>query len=198
MAVTLKRRRIIGKPTVDAKKVIKEGEGLIPGDAEPIDAETGLKAGDVPDDSEGSATEPTIQEPSGALLQTSLALVAPDCTPNWNVPLSPSLVPKANPVPAVPQNQPAAPQPDGSVEGPGYTQPKDRVLSIEGMLGLGRGSRTAPSNASAAAHLVSGIIQDSAPIAKSPEELLGQGKAMPDHVVSNSSSKLMSRFKFSE
>lgn len=202
MGVTLKRRRLIGKPADDKdKKPIKEDDkGIIPDNAEPIDAATGLKAADDVD--KDQELEPTTQTPDGELLQTSLALVAPDSTPNWNVPLSPSLVPKEAAKDLIPsrkldaQSLDVQPPADDTTAGQGYTQPKDRPLSIEGMIGLGRGGRAAPADTSAAAHFVSGVIQDSAPIAKTPEELLGQGKPMPDPVSSNSSAKLMSKFRF--
>ena len=198
MGVALKRRRLIGKTADDRnKKPIKEeNKGIIPDNAEPIDSATGLKTSDMTDD---KADKPADQTQTGELLPTSLALVAPDCTPNWNVPLSPSLIPKSQPkaepaAPPSPTEEPA----EEPVLGQGYTQQKDRPLSVEGMIGLGRSGRASPADASVAAHFVSGVIQDSAPVAKTPEELLGQGKPMPAHVTSNSSSRLMTKFRFSE
>jgi hypothetical protein len=189
LAVQLKKRR--------KKNRLKE-DGLIPDDANPLNPDSGDELEDELDgegDGEGEGAAPELEtsakiaDPAG-LLPTALALVAPDSTPDWNVPLCGALVPKKTALDVIAPAAAAAP--DLSNE---FTQPgpmKDKTLSVEGMLGMGRGSRKAPSGDGSA--IASMVLNESL---KSGEELLGQGKPMPEPTSTNSSRRTLGRFNFS-
>jgi hypothetical protein len=197
LAVALKKKR--------KKNRLKE-DGLIPDDANPLNPDSGEELEDELDDEgdgEGEGDSPELEtaakisDPAG-LLPTSLALVAPDSTPDWNVPLCGALVPKPKTALDViaPSSSPSSTvtaEPDLSNE---FTQPgpmKDKAISVEGMLGLGRGSRRAAASASDGSAIASLVLNESL---KSGEELLGQGKPMPEPVASNSARRTLGRFNF--
>jgi hypothetical protein len=176
------------------KKKIREDGSIIPDDAEEVAtsgspstpteigaAETGLTG--VPGDREGGKERPSN------LLPTSLALVAPDCTPRWDKMLSPAELPKSERRPAPPAE---APQPP--------TQPSTSGPTATGMLKLSRPGGGTPDQSleSQARNLVSSVITESgAPgMLKTGDELLAQGKPMPDPVQSNSAGRTLKKFNF--
>jgi hypothetical protein len=78
------------------KQEAVDDEPIIPGDAKPLVTVTGDEA------SSGKGSEKNGSEFHEPLIPTSVALVAPDLTPDSEVPLDPSQVP-------LPVNQPSAP-----------------------------------------------------------------------------------------
>ena len=86
---------------------IKEEQSIIPDDAEKVDGmssytDTGLVGG------EGSANDEASPPSNPELLHPTLALVAPDCTPDATKPLDPGRVPKPQtPLPVVSADQPS-------------------------------------------------------------------------------------------
>lgn len=194
VGVQAKQKRLAGTPPKpeDKKKKLKE-DGLIPDDATPLSPESGTPAEDTElAGAEDGNPEPTPQpeEVGTDLLPTSLALVAPDSTPGWNVPLSPTQLPKsATPAPAA---QPPSPAPAAPAPATAPTDPKDVQISVESMLGLGRAARSQPAKPGAA--VPSPVQETFTP--KSGDDLIGQGKPMPEPTASNSSSGLLKRFNF--
>jgi|KBSSwiStaDraftv2_1062776.scaffolds.fasta_scaffold00022_103 hypothetical protein len=181
------------------KKKLKEGDddSIIPDDAEEV-----ASTGSAPVPTEIGAAETGLTGVSGEkeggletnpnLLSASLALVAPDCTPNWDRMLSPSALPKSEkpPVSSPAPEAPAASQP-ASTNGPASALDALKLARP----GTGGSNQSLESQAK---NLVASVIQeDSTPLgAVSGDALMAQGKPMPEHVQSNSSSSLLKRFHF--
>jgi hypothetical protein len=182
------------------KKKLKEGEDIIPDDAEEVastDANfvntgpsaTGLELKDGERDG-GPRSNPN-------LLPSSLALVAPDCTPGWDKPLSPMALPKSDRKPAA-----AAP-----VEPAPSSEPKAERSALD-MMKLSRPGKPAgagtggdePNLEHMARSVAASVVQEDTdnPVSiPSGDGLLAQGRPMPDHVQSNASSGLLKRYNFS-
>src|SRR6185369_1125331 len=148
------------------KKKLKEGDdddSIIPDDAEEVAstgaspvpteigaAETGL-TGISGEKEGGSETNPN-------LLSASLALVAPDCTPNWDRMLSPSALPKSEKPPV---SSPAVEAPPAASQ-PAATNGPASALDALKLARPGTGG-TNQSLESQAKNLVSSVIQEDAP-----------------------------------
>ena len=187
------------KDPKDKKKLtVKEGEDIIPDDAEEIastDAvtvNTGVSATGL--DIKNSERDGGPQN-NPNLLPSSLALVAPDCTPGWDKPLSPMALPKSDRKTTVVAPVAKAP-----------SEPKAERSALD-MMNLTRPGKNAGAGTSGdepnlehmARSVAASVVQEDAdnPIAiPSGDGLLAQGKPMPDHVQSNSSSTMLQRFKF--
>lgn len=183
LGVRLRQKKLMDDPKDPKKKKIKE-DGLIPDEVIPLSPESGLavddpknvdleKEGDLEKEDEFNA-----QGKDGELLTTDLALVAPDATPNWNMPLSPTLVPSATSPATSTSEAPVFPSTDKAADVP---------MSVEGMLGLGRGARNSK-----------GVATTSILESKSEGDLVAQGKPMPDHVMIGATSKVLGKFNFRE
>lgn len=182
------------------KKKIKEDDGtIIPKDAEEV-ASTG--ASPVPTEIGAAETGLTGQpgereggpETNPNLLATSLALVAPDCTPGWDRMLSPSQLPKSDkkPNPVAQIEQPAQQQ---SAPSNGPASAMDAIkLSRPG---AGKSDQSLESQArNIAASVVQEDVTPSTPIPMGEAALMGQGKPMPEPVQSNTSASTLKRFNF--
>lgn len=152
---------------------IKEDEGIIPDDATPLDPESGEDASSQDQDQDLDDASSQPENEASDLLPASLALVAPDCTPEWGVPLCGSQVP------AKPSAVLAPPAPS-----------EEKTLSLEGMLGISRGARKIGFSSNG---VPSPVVTESF---KSGEALVGQGKPMPEPSVSNSSANTLKKFNF--
>jgi hypothetical protein len=187
------------------KKKIKEGdeeESIIPDDAEEV-----ASTGEAPVPTEIGAAETGLtgarDEKEGGpevnpnLLTTALALVAPDCTPQWDKMLSPTALPKSEKRPAAPTPEPeptAEPTPAAKTNGPASAMDAIRLSRP------GSGAKDQSIEAQAKS-LVGSVIQDEPSptvIPMSESDLLGQGKPMPDPVQSATASGVLKRFSFSK
>ncbi len=180
------------------KKKIKEDDGsIIPDDAEEV-ASTG--ASPVPTEIGAAETGLTGQpgekeggpETNPNLLSTSLALVAPDCTPGWDRMLSPTLLPKSEKkaAAAAPAEEPAPAQP-AATNGPASAMDAIKLSRPGG----GKADQSLESQArSFAASVVQEDVSPGTPIPTGDAALMGQGKPMPEHVQSNTSASTLRRF----
>lgn len=186
------------KDPKDKKKIVKEGDNdIIPDNAE----EVASTAATVIDTGVSTGLEPKGSERDGGpqsnpnLLPSSLALVAPDCTPGWDKPLSPMALPKSDRKPTV-----AAPA------APAKEEPKAERSALD-MMKLTRPGKEAgaatsgesPNLEHMARSVAASVVQEdnNNPISiPSGEALLNQGKPMPDHVQSNASAGTLKRFNF--
>jgi hypothetical protein len=196
MGIALKKKVLQNDPK-DKKKTVREDEtdskgkeGLIPDDAEKVDATSGMTTDDLKDKSSDEAPRNVAKQPQSPqepMLDTSLALVAPDSTPNWNVPLSGAQVPKSTSVPAIIPPTTAIQPPD---EQSAINKPP-MEMSVESLM---RMSRHTPTNGQSVR--IPGITEDLSSSSEPAGDLVGRGKPMPPPTSSNSSTRALSRFNF--
>lgn len=162
------------------RRRLKEDGALIPDDAEKIDANH--------EEEKDGDQEPAASDPIGSTtekLPTSLALVAPDCTPGWNIPLSPTQLPAAS----IPSTQ-AVPDPGQQAADKPFNPSVSGSLKLAGS-GAAPASQDLKTHAESLAASVAGITED-----VSGEALLGRNKPMPDHVQGNSALNSLKRYRF--
>jgi hypothetical protein len=181
MGVAMRRRRLQMMQLKDKRKKVQEE--VIPSDAKPIDPKSGMTTDDQKDETQRQDSSLNISRQTSdqvsdeELLPMSLALVAPTSTPNWNKPLPPmGVAPISSP-------QISAPV----VSSPVQPDAKKLDINVGEMLKMSRPTKLDGTTPSPLSESVSH---------RSGEELLGQGKPMPEHTNGNSSKSFLGRVKF--